>query len=239
MQRPQPLDPTSARRDPTPARRTPQSSPAPVSRGSELRATPAPPANDRSGRPGKAGTRTEPSPALPAAQIPWSDPDSIENEIVRALRFDPHTRGDQTPARREVPSAKTTSDSQTTLGDLADRLEEALAREVQSARQPQRAEPNLDDFRFDNGANSGGSEPARPAPQKERQDKRERSEPPRANTMKPAPEAEAKREQPAPAERREEAPVISLNSRRRETADQLEDEMARLLGELTSDTKGR
>jgi hypothetical protein len=32
--------------------------------------------------------------------------------------------------------------------------------------------------------------------------------------------------------------VISLNARRRESADSLEDEMARLLGELTGDTKG-
>jgi hypothetical protein len=33
--------------------------------------------------------------------------------------------------------------------------------------------------------------------------------------------------------------VISLNARRREASDPLEDEMARLLGELTGDTKGR
>ena len=64
-------------------------------------------------------------------------------------------------------------------------------------------------------------------------DRRDRNEP--ARTTKLAPEAEL----PAQPERREEAPVISLNSRRRESADQLEDEMARLLGELTSDNKGR
>jgi hypothetical protein len=82
-------------------------------------------------------------------------------------------------------------------------------------------------------------EPPKPKPvppQKARPEKRERPEPQRA-AAKPAPEAEASAE-PA-AERREEAPVISLNSRRRESADPLEDEMARLLGELTGDSKGR
>jgi hypothetical protein len=57
--------------------------------------------------------------------------------------------------------------------------------------------------------------------------------------MAPSPEPEPRREAPPAPERREETPVISLNSRRREAADPLEDEMARLLGELTSDTKGR
>ena len=58
-------------------------------------------------------------------------------------------------------------------------------------------------------------------------------------TMAAAPEPEARREPAPKPEHREETPVISLNSRRREAADPLEDEMARLLGELTSDTKGR
>jgi hypothetical protein len=56
--------------------------------------------------------------------------------------------------------------------------------------------------------------------------------------MAPAPEPEPRREPPAPAEhRQEEAPVINLSARRREPADPLEDEMARLLGELAGDTK--
>jgi hypothetical protein len=187
----------------------------------------------------KAGGRAEPSPGLPAAQIPWSDPDSIENEIVRALRFDPQTRGDQAPGRRDAPAPKAMTDSSTTLGDLADRLEEALAREVQSARQPQPADTNLGDFDFDDETGGGESEPSKPPTQtKDRAERRERGESTRA-PMAPVPEAEPRREAPAPAERREEAPVISLNSRRRESADQLEDEMARLLGELTSDNKGR
>jgi hypothetical protein len=37
----------------------------------------------------------------------------------------------------------------------------------------------------------------------------------------------------------EEAPVINLHERRREAPDPLEDEMARLLGELTGDTNRR
>ena len=124
----------------------------------------------------------------------------------------------------------------TTLGDLADKLEEALAREVQSAGQPHRAGPDAEDFGFENKATPAPAERTKPAPpRRTRSEKRERVEPPRAAKLAPTPEAEP----PAQPERREEAPVISLNSRRRESADQLEDEMARLLGELTSDTKGR
>jgi hypothetical protein len=74
--------------------------------------------------------------------------------------------------------------------------------------------------------------------QPERQERRERGETQRSG-MASAPEPENRRDSQAQSERREEAPVISLNARRRESADQLEDEMARLLGELTSDNKGR
>jgi hypothetical protein len=191
-------------------------------------------ANDRHGRSLKSPSRGEPSPGLPAAQIPWSDPDSIENEIVRALKFDPHTRGDQNASRREAPSPKAMVDSATTLGDLADKLEEALAREVQSA-QPHRPGPDVQDFGFESEASPPPPERTKPAAQRERTDRRDRNEPSRATKLAPTPEVEPS----AQPERREEAPVISLNSRRRESADQLEDEMARLLGELTSDTKGR
>ncbi len=238
VQRPQALEPRSGRRDPAPPRRSSQSLPAPISRASEPLRAPSTTLNDRGSRSTRSSSRPEPSPALPAAQIPWSDPDSIENEIVRALRFDPKTRSDQPGARREPPSAKAINDSHTTLGDLADRLEEALAREVQSARQPQPEETTADEFGFETEAPTPEPERAKPV-QKERSEKRERPESGRPTAIVSAPEPEAKREPSAPAERREEAPVISLNSRRRESADQLEDEMARLLGELTTDTKGR
>jgi len=191
-------------------------------------------ANDRHARPVKPPGRSEPAAGLPAAQIPWSDPDSIENEIVRALKFDPHTRADQNTGRRETPMPRAIVDSSTTLGDLADKLEEALAREVQSAGQ-HRPGPDVQDFGFESEATPAPAERAKPPAQKERSERRDRNEPARPPKLAPAPEAEP----PAQPERREEAPVISLNSRRRESADQLEDEMARLLGELTSDTKGR
>ena len=71
---------------------------------------------------------------LPAAQTPWPEGESIENEIVRALRSDVETS--TAPAKasaQQEPAAKTVKDPSTTLGDLAERLEEALAREVQQS----------------------------------------------------------------------------------------------------------
>jgi hypothetical protein len=149
-----------------------------------------------------------------------------------------------------------------TLGDLADRLEEALAQEVQAANEDRRQELDLDAFGFDRTRESTQPTSAAvpipapaPAPEpkkipeqrkleakkpvepKERVALKERVEAARAAAS--APEPEAKRESPPAPERREEAPVISLNARRREAVDPLEDEMARLLGELTGDTKGR
>jgi hypothetical protein len=249
-QRPLAADLKSNRRELVPVRRPPlTTSPSPrpplaaatSARPAEpLRAAPPPAANDRSARPSRVNGRTDPGPGLPAAPIPWSDPDSIENEIVRALRFDPQPRADA-PARRDSPSSSTLTDSATTLGDLADRLEEALAREVQSASQSRSSAAAPADFSFESEPTAPAAvvEPPKPKaalPQKARPEKRERPEPQRA-AAKPASETEA---QPEPAaERREEAPVISLNSRRRESADPLEDEMARLLGELTGDGKGR
>jgi hypothetical protein len=178
---------------------------------------------------------------LPAAQIPWSDPDSIENEIVRALRFDPQTRGGAPASgRREPAPAKPAMDSSATLGDLADRLEEALAREMQSSGPGRKADPILEDFSFDTEP-AARAEPPPAQRERERPERRERSErgEPQRPSMAAAPEPEARREPPPKPEHREETPVISLNSRRREAADPLEDEMARLLGELTSDTKSR
>ena len=238
-QRPQPADPNFGRRETASPRRAPQSTPAQTGRTAEPhRAQPA--AADRQARP--AGRAPTPAGGLPAAQIPWSDPDSIENEIVRALRFDPHTRPSAAGAngRRELSTAKSMVDSSTTLGDLADRLEEALAREVQAANPPRRQEVDIQEFGFDLDSERKSDEPAPPAP-REREERRERPEPPKPAkaAIAPAPEPEPRREAPPQPERREETPVISLNSRRREAADPLEDEMARLLGELTSDTKGR
>ena len=79
-----------------------------------------------------------------------------------------------------------------------------------------------------------------PSPERTPLPARERTRPERI--LAAAPEAEARgqaRELRSPAERHEEAPVINLNARRRDAADPLEDEMARLLGELTSDTSRR
>lgn len=257
------------------------------------------------------GGQSEDSPALPSAAVPWAEQDSIENEIVRALRVDPVPRGRENgPAPQPPAPPKKPADSSTTLGDLAERLEEALAQEVQSTRHTRRPEPEPDEFEFENNdddelppppaslqprpleprsrpiepqarpaqqharpveqhartaephprpvaphpptqieQNHRPSEhPARPVEQQQSRPLRrdvspQMAEPP---AQPPEPErrreppaaSERRREQPATPERREEAPVISLNARRREAVDPLEDEMARLLGELTGD-KGR
>jgi hypothetical protein len=229
-----PSDSLASRRDPTPPRRVPAGQNPPPPNRSIQPAT-------QSARPTRTNGRGEPGAALPAAQIPWSDPDSIENEIVRALRFDPQTRGGAPASGRREPMPKPAMDSSATLGDLADRLEEALAREMQSAAPVRKADPILEDFSFDAGSDARPSEPPPPAPkERERSERRDRSERSESRpTMAAAPEPEARREPAPKPEHREETPVISLSSRRREAADPLEDEMARLLGELTSDTKGR
>lgn len=240
-QRSQSADSYGNRREPTPPRRVPAGqNPPPPNRSISQ---PTQSGGDRQARPARTNGRGEPGAGLPAAQIPWSDPDSIENEIVRALRFDPQTRGGATASGRREPVAKPAMDSSATLGDLADRLEEALAREMQAVAPARKPDPVLEDFSFDTVSDARPSEPPPPPAPKERErpERRERSE--RGETQRPsmaaAPEPEARREPPPQPERREETPVISLNSRRREAADPLEDEMARLLGELTSDTKGR
>ena len=232
------MDSNAGRREPTPPpRRVPAGqNPPPPNRSLPHAA--------QAGRPARTNGRAEPGASLPAAQIPWSDPDSIENEIVRALRFDPQTRGGAPASGRREPTApaKPAMDSSATLGDLADRLEEALAREMQSTGPGRKADPILEDFSFDTEP-APRAEPPPPAPRdRERLERRERSErsEPQRPSMAAAPEPESRREPPPkPEQHREETPVISLNSRRREAADPLEDEMARLLGELTSDTKSR
>ena len=231
-------DSHGGRREPTPPRRVPAGQNPPPPNRSIAQPTQA--GGDRQARSARTNGRGEPGAGLPAAQIPWSDPDSIENEIVRALRFDSQTRGNAPASgRREPVTAKPAMDSSATLGDLADRLEEALAREMQSGGPVRKPDPVLEDFSFDTELDSRPSAPPPPAPkERDRPERRERSES-QWPSMAAAPELEARREPPPQPERREETPVISLNSRRREAADPLEDEMARLLGELTSDTKGR
>jgi hypothetical protein len=174
---------------------------------------------------GDAAAREAPKPGgLPPADVPWPDTDSVETEIVQALNAEPGSASAEKKEPREPAKAKSTNSS-TTLGDLADRLEEALAREVKAANQSRsRLDLNLDAFGF-------GREKS-----KERTEPKLRPEPAHPAA---APEPEAKQEsRPAP-DRQEETPVISLNARRREPVDPLEDEMARLLGELTGDTGRR
>jgi hypothetical protein len=161
---------------------------------------------------------------------------------VQALRVDPVPRGGEAPTHPRTPAAsgRDTSDP-TTLGDLADKLEEALAQEVQSARNG-RPEPATDEFGFDAPPRESPRETPPPPPRERLISNRMRQQKPDSErtalkTETPSPEPERRRE--SASERREEAPVISLNARRRESSDSLEDEMARLLGELTGDTKGR
>jgi hypothetical protein len=133
--------------------------------------------------------------------------------------------------QRETPATSPT----TTLGDLADRLEEALAREVQSASQknPLGHEPDAAGVHH---AKSGAVGTELPSPEQ-----RSAAEPKRdvVKTIPAAPDPEIRRDSRAQVERKDEAPVISLSARRREPVDPLEDEMARLLGELTGEANRR
>jgi hypothetical protein len=249
-QRQRGADGQPVRREPRPQQaRTIQPAPLGAPRPSPVRPQPAAARANGDGAPS----------GLPNAAVPWTEPDSLENEIVRALRVDPVPRAaERTPA----PTApKPATDPSATLGDLAERLEEALAQEVQTATQERHSERKPDEFAFDGPSAPPAApsriaaqpkkavepvshpRPAEPAVQPRSAEQRNRpakKEPVQAVPEPAEPEAERRRESPAPQpERRDEAPVISLNSRRRETADPLEDEMARLLGELTGDTKGR
>jgi len=270
------------RRDaPAPVRATPKAPlPAPSSApASAALPSPAPrPQAERPVRAGRANARNGEAPrGLPAAKVPWAVPETLEDEIVKALRFDtpqpaetpaprnaaaavpaapqpsaeaaPSTRTPETPAPRaaEAPSSrrepsvggKAQIESSATLGDLADRLEEALAREIQSTgptpRPAKRTEPQKADA-AQSQKKSADAEGQAAAPKSERTEKQPEPAQKQSASVAPGPE---KREAPASQpERREETSVISLNARRREASDPLEDEMARLLGELTGDTKG-
>jgi len=212
---------------------------------------------------GKTGASRETRrPALlTAVDTSWAEPDSLEGEIVKALSVKeehtpPQSANPAAPlsAAAKTGEAKIGASPATTLGDLAERLEEALAREVKAANQNRsRVTPDLDAFGFQTDAPSRAAEiqqsapaPVGPAPQQhapqqlapEQQKPSEMEKPAPPKVVAPAPEPE-RREARAQAERQDEAPVISLNARRREAADPLEDEMARLLGELTGDTTRR
>jgi hypothetical protein len=231
-QRSHSAEPQPGRRESTVQPRGLQAQPALVgaNRSAEARRGQGP--SSGNGRDGDGSAR------MPAADVPWPQPDSLESEIVQALNVDPRLERNAAPSSPREPAARKQTDSSTTLGDLAERLEEALAREVQSASKGSR--------RTDAGSGAEQGPDSRTAESRKRQEPKERNEPRERlerpeRTMSAAPEAETRRDQPRDqhSERREEAPVISLNARRREAADPLEDEMARLLGELTGDTKGR
>jgi len=196
---------------------------------------PAPPAAAQA-QSAAAAPQPGPKPAeLPAAEVPWPDGDSLENEIVKALRVEPKAAAPGPVQQRDAAATAKTAAPATTLGDLADRLEEALAREVQNAGQKgSRLDLGLDAFGFDQ-SNGGHAAPEAPnLPSTERKPK-----PESVKAMPSAPEPETRRELRIQPERQEEAPVISLSARRREPVDPLEDEMARLLGELTGDSGRR
>lgn len=227
-----------------PAAPQPTIQPAPLG---GTRAQPEAHAPSPAGR-GNGSPPSEPA-RLPGANVPWAEPDSIESEIVQALRFDPVQRTGVAAAQPPL-APKDTSSPSTTLGDLADRLEQALAEEVQSANQGRSETSAEADFTFDDqaGDDAADERPSRePEPDdsnfgesRRRSSRTERNQA-AADPLSTSSESERRRETPStpPSERREEAPVISLNARRREAGDALEDEMARLLGELTGDTKGR
>ncbi len=183
---------------------------------------------------------------LPSAQVPWVELDTIEAEIVQALRLDGPRRAEAaepqsagaTQSTREPEPAKHAMESSATLGDLADRLEEALAREMQSVgpKSPKRAEASAAAAAgLEKSVDNAGAKRLVGRDMPER--KPEPAQQPAVSAAPEPPQPPAPRET-AQSDRREEAPVISLNARRREAADPLEDEMARLLGELTGD-KGR
>ena len=180
-------------------------------------------------RPG-ATQGSEKAASLPVAGTPWEAEAGIEDEIERALRSDPQSPLSRSPnpgAPDSSGASQPRTDSAATLGDLADRLESALAREMvgaerqtskPAAKQTEPFDLNLDEFAFDVEAEQSPPRPGAPDTSKRSDEK-----PP----------------QPEPRARQEEAPVISLNARRREAVDPLEDEMARLLGELTGDINRR
>ena len=228
--------------------------------------------------PPKPAARTEGADKAPPRPAPQAeDADNIEGEIVRALRISPFpplpfpaNEPTHRPAAAATASAagtprdvglktggSATANPGTTLGDLAEKLEEALAREVRSASQGRnRFNLDLDTLNFDTdrirpaasgveakspaaAANGPGQATAgAPAPAREPASQAPAHAP--LNAPGPtAPAADGRREGRAAIDRPGEPPVISLSARRKEVSDPLEDEMARLLGELTGDSTRR
>lgn len=276
--------------------------------------------------PDKARRERQPRPAASHRQEPsldrravadisaGADDGDLDVEAAPAARIEPlMPLGEPLRAAAVGGSAKrlaaVSPDSATTLGDLAERLEEALAREVRTNQRHDDLELDLDEFEFsldeaqeeeeeqedvrpiraetrprpvqqDRPAQvapvldvrPGGPRavprnpepsraPARAAaprlqdarPSEIRQtemrpgDQRpgtERARDERVRAVeRPAipasPEVEPRQETRARADRQDDLPVINLSSRRRDNPDPLEDEMARLLGELTGDEARR
>jgi len=193
-------------------------------------------------RPEMPATRQLPSvtaAAQPANGLSTDETD-IENEIVRALGMDAAPEPSQPAPAEQPPTTKPAAgEPRTRLGDLADRLEEALAREVRSAGHAKtRLDVDLDSFGFERERGRNASNADRPQPSEtSASGENATSRPSELQREKPSsgePADMAKRESRGrPEQRQDNPPVISLSARRRETSDPLEDEMARLLGELT------
>ena len=266
---------------PPPAR--PQAPPAAASEGGAAglsrpgappvarNAGPPPGAPPRANGPAPSAPNTQQTPTLPPAQVPWPEPVQPAAGGTGPGKGPPAPlpSGPPKPAPRPEATGRPASEAGTTLGDLAERLEEALAREVQGGRRPGPGNPEFDLGGFGLGAEPvNAPRPAPPAPQARapappappmgqvpagaapppgpaavnRLNRPNSNKEPETETPKPlpaAPEAEIRRDPRPGTERPEEAPVISLHARRREPVDPLEDEMARLLGELTGDTNRR
>ncbi|MYZ50003.1 hypothetical protein [Propylenella binzhouense] len=126
------------------------------------------------------------------------------------------------PALAPAPEAPSGAQP-TTLGDLAQRLEAALAREA-------RTQPDSRTAAAPRPESDMAAEQAAPnvAPALAQQ---AQSRPPRPASPAPAREAAAVIDK--------EGAVIDFGTRRREGADALEEEMARLLGELGGETGRR
>jgi hypothetical protein len=210
---------------------TPSGGPAPVGKSDEspLRIQPAaraasPVGEVRAKTNGAGGNGAARPTSLPPAEVPWPEVDIPESPATKGSRVEPRPplRQPGAPLRHEAAGGKKVADPAITLGDLAERLEEALAREVQAANQARsKLDLDLEAFSFE------ATVEEQSVPKSSR------------TTEKPSADADTKREPRNQSERLEEAPVISLQSRRREAVDPLEDEMARLLGELTGDTSRR
>jgi flagellar protein FliO/FliZ len=161
-----------------------------------------------------------PVPATPAAATP------VATAPVQSALESPAP----VPSTPAAPAPLASDAKATTLGDLAERLDAALAREVAGAQSG--AAPDLDAFAFDRTRSEA---PSQPVPGENREAVLSAD-----NKIEPRVEIPAPEPRRAQIDRKDDAPVIMLDSRRRDSAgDPLDDEMARLLGELTGETSRR